>query len=213
MEKLWSLIAALATVLSPPQPCRTASKGCLLPSSVSSFSHGQTWKHYVQAYLLETEPRGTLDPLFLWPFFFSLSRLNSINFSLLFNNTKAIFSQFSVCARKQDRPTRRQGQSSLLFSSGIRMLDRDGLQKLHQHQLVSSAADSPPRCSGLDFSVTKCFHTLLKEEHPNPVKGQCTPSFQCIFIPSILGSYFQIFMVSAEKDTHLWKIRTSQHLK
>lgn len=85
-----------------------------------------------------------------------------------------------------------------MFSSGIRMLDSDDLQNLHHHYLVPSipalAADSPPRCSGLDFSVTKCFLAPITEEHRNPVKGQYAPSFQCIFMPSILGIYFQIFL-------------------
>lgn len=145
-----------------------------------------------------------------WSFGLFFHRWNYIHFPCLFNCTKALFSQFSVRAGKQDRPTPRQGQSSLLFPSGIRTLGWDGLQKLHQHPLVpsvpASAADSPPRCSGLDFSVTKCFHTLLKEEHHNPVKGQCTPSFQCIFIPSILGIYFQIFLYGQCKKK---KIRIS----
>lgn len=154
------------------------------------------------------------DVLILWPFF---HRWNYIHFSLLLNDTKAIFSRFCVHARKQGRPTPRQGQSSLLFSSGIRMLDRDVLQKLHQHRLVPSvpvsAADSPPRCSSLDFSVTKCFHTLVKEEHYNPVKGQFTPSFQCIFIPSILGIYFQIFLYGQCKKSYVSLEGDSQHLK
>lgn len=83
----------------------------------------------------------------------------------------------------------------------------------NQHHLAPPvpvlAADSTPRCSGLDFSVTKCFHTLLKEEHHNPVKGQGTPRFQCTVIPSILGIYFQIFLhgqCKKKKDTHLWKV-------
>lgn len=154
--------------------------------------------------------------MILWPFF---HRWNYSHFSLLFSDTKAVFSQFSVCARKQDGPTPRQGQNSLLVSSGIRMLDQDGLQKIHQHHLVPSvpalAADSPPRGSGLDFSVTKCFHTFVKEEHHNPVKGQCTPSFQCIFMPSILGIYFQIFLYGQckKKKRYASPKGDSQHLK
>lgn len=74
-EKLWSFAAAFPLMLSPPQTRRTASRGCLFPSSVSSpVSHGQKWKHYIQTYLLEPEPRGLLDPLA----FFSQMELHSL---------------------------------------------------------------------------------------------------------------------------------------
>lgn len=71
----------------------------------------------------------------------------------------------------------------------------------------------PSSMPQFNVSVTKCFLTLVKQEHHNPVKGQCTPRFQYIFIPSILGSYFQILLYGHCKKRYASLEGDSQHPK
>lgn len=147
--------------------------------------------------ILCMEPRGTLDHLAFSP------QMERYSLFSPFHDTKAVFSWFRVCAGKQDRP--HQGKGGAVCSFPVSL----GCTILSPCACV--AADSTPSCSGLDFSVTKCFHTLLKEKHPNPVKGQGTPSFQCTVTPPILGIYFQILLHGQckKKDTCLWKVTHS----